>query len=421
MKEINYEVLKGASGVHAKAWVKGVQLEQEARNQILNLAQMPFVTPHIAVMPDAHAGKGSTVGTVIATRHAIIPAAVGVDLSCGVIAIKTSLMASELPDDLSMLRAAIEASIPHGRSDNGGVNDRGSWGNVPYELFEECLDEDALVKMLKDANILYGKHYLLRRSFERAMNQLGTLGTGNHFCEVCIDDQQYVWIMIHSGSRGIGNAIGSYFIDKAKEEMAKWFIHLPDKDLSYLPEGSQHFNDYFDAIKWAGTYATLNRSVMMHQALNALRRFMHNRNYTKTISTLQEAINAHHNYVAWEKHYGDNLMITRKGAVSAKEGELGIILGSMGARSYIVRGKGNRESFCSCSHGAGRVMSRTEARRTFSIEDHINSTLGVECRKDIDVIDETPKAYKNIDAVMAAQTDLVDIVATLKQIVCVKG
>lgn len=725
MTHVNYEVLSGGTGVHTKAWIKGVELEQEARDQILNLSKMPFVVPHIAVMPDAHAGKGSTVGTVIATRKAIIPAAVGVDIgcvdkdteflspkgwvkiyeyngeevmgfdlasheskfdnpinyikapcewfyhlkskygidqmlspehkvlyyragkkysfiksdtitaeelvkkhntnvlgfggkflttfdpiintevdisdinlrimvmiiadghypnpntnncilgfkkerkisraydllneagieycvnetehhttirfdaprkeknynwlweasleqiriivdevfywdgnheencfytrdkssadfiqyafsaygyravlrvdqrdsgidyrvfvhsnikvglktttkndinkvpsedgfkycftmptgfwimrrngvvcvtgNCGVIAAKTSLKAFQMPSDLSLLRALIESAIPHGRSDNGGVNDRGAWHDIPFDLFYNVIDPNIHSQLIKGVGVIVAKHDKLTKPFGRMYNQLGTLGGGNHFIEICLDENDNVWVMIHSGSRGIGNAIGSYFIEKAKEEMARWFVSLPDTDLSYLPEGSKYFDDYVYAVNWAQVYALLNRQVMMHNALKALKMFIGD------FTTTSAAINCHHNYISWERHYGDNLMITRKGAVSAKEGQLGIILGSMGARSYIVKGKGNRESFHSCSHGAGRKMSRTKARNTFTVEEHIEATKGIECRKDIDVIDETPMAYKDIDAVMAAQTDLVDIEAVLKQIVCVKG
>jgi tRNA-splicing ligase RtcB len=247
------------------------------------------------------------------------------------------------------------------------------------------------------------------------VNHLGTLGTGNHFIELCLDESQNVWVMLHSGSRGVGNRIGMHFIELAKRDMEQWMIHLPDKDLAYLPEGTQHFNDYVEAVGWAQDFAATNRTVMLGNILAALREVL------PPFSTTFEQINCHHNYVTKEHHYGRNYFITRKGAVRAREGDLGIIPGSMGARSFIVRGKGNAESFMSCSHGAGRAMSRTEAKKRFSVEDHILATAGVECRKDADVIDETPMAYKDIDAVMEAQRDLVEIVHTLKQVVCVKG
>jgi tRNA-splicing ligase RtcB len=387
-----------------KGWTQGVPVEFEARQQLLNLANMPFIHKHVAVMPDVHWGMGATVGSVIATEGAIIPAAVGVDLGCGMSAQRTTLTASDLPDSLAPLRLALEAAIPHGRTDNGGVNDRGAWGSaqdVPNSL--------GLMRVVE-------KHPKLERAAQRAGHHLGTLGGGNHFVEICLDEEQRVWVMLHSGSRGIGNAIGTYFINKAKEDMRRWFINLPDADLAYIPQGSELFNDYFEALNWAQAFAVSNRESMMASALLALAKAVPKPFYCDCL-----AVNCHHNYVSWERHFGENVMVTRKGAVDAHEGVLGIIPGSMGAKSFIVRGKGEREAFCSCSHGAGRAMSRNQASKQFSLEDHALATLGVECRKDESVLDETPGAYKDIDAVMAAQTDLVDIVHTLKQVVCVKG
>lgn len=394
------------NGLPIKAWVDGVTLEDEAKKQLINLSTLPFIHHHIAVMPDAHAGKGSTVGTVIATKGAIIPAAVGVDIGCGMMAVKTQLIASDLPDNLHSLRTAIEEAVPHGRTDNGGINDRGAWGDAQCLEFE--LDEK--LKLIAD------KHPKLKRASTRASYHLGTLGTGNHFIEICLDENNNVWVMLHSGSRGIGNAIGSYFIELAKEEMRRFFINLPDVDLSYLPEGSKHYDDYMFAVKWAQTFARSNREKMMNAILNALCVTL-----GRDVGISDIAVNCHHNYVNMENHFGTNVLVTRKGAVRAREGDLGIIPGSMGAKSFIVRGKGNKESFTSCSHGAGRKMSRTKARNTFTLEDHEKATQGVECRKDIEVIDETPAAYKDIDAVMAAQSDLVEIVHILKQVLCVKG
>lgn len=393
-----------------KAWVDGVQLEEAAFKQLKNIAGLPFIHKHIAVMPDVHWGMGATVGSVIATKGAIIPAAVGVDIGCGMMAVRTTLTASDLPDNLHGLRTAIEQRIPHGRTDNGGVNDRGSWAEVP-DLYEIEL-RTSLAKL----QTIVAKHPKLEQASRRAQNHAGTLGTGNHFVEVCLDENQAVWIMLHSGSRGIGNRIGSYFIEKAKEDMRRWFINLPDADLAYMPQGSDLFKDYCEAVEWAQGFARLNRELMMGAAIDALRASV-----PKPFTCDCEAVNCHHNYVSWERHFGENVTVTRKGAVSAQLGELGIIPGSMGEKSFIVRGKGNRESFCSCSHGAGRKMSRAEANRTFTLEDHAKATEGVECRKDADVIDETPMAYKDIDAVMAAQSDLIEVVHTLKQVVCVKG
>lgn len=405
----DFEFIEGR-GKGIKAWTQGVQLEDQAREQLLTLSGMPFIHSHIAVMPDVHWGMGATVGSVIATKGAIIPAAVGVDIGCGMMAQRTTLVAADLPDNLSGLRSAIEARIPHGRTNNGGPGDRGAWG--------EPLDGNYLrLRPAIDAlKTITDKHKKLERAALRTALHGGTLGTGNHFVEICLDESQRVWVMLHSGSRGIGNAIGSYFIEQAKEDMRRWFINLPDQDLAYIPQGSALFHDYFEAVSWAQGYARLNREIMMDAAMNALVEAV-----PKQFTCDCEAVNCHHNYVSWERHFGENVMVTRKGAVNAHEGVLGIIPGSMGAKSFIVRGKGNREAFCSCSHGAGRSMSRTEAKRRFTLADHAKATAGVECRKDEDVIDETPAAYKDIDAVMAAQSSLVDIVHTLKQVVCVKG
>jgi len=400
-----YEVVEGAR-LPIKAWTRGVQVEDAAKQQLLNLAGMPFIHKHVAAMPDVHWGMGATVGSVIATKGAIIPAAVGVDIGCGMMAVRTSLRAKDLPDNLHAIRTAIEAAVPHGRSDNGGVNDIGA-RKEPVDLTPTMAERLARI---------VSKHPKIGQAAGRAAYHAGTLGTGNHFIEICLDESQRVWVMLHSGSRGIGNRIGSHFIQLAKEDMRRWFINLPDADLAYIPEGSQLFNDYRGAVEWAQQYAKLNRELMMNATLVAL-----SAQLGRAFETGEEAVNCHHNYVAWERHFGENVMLTRKGAVSAQKGELGIIPGSMGAKSFIVRGKGNRESFCSCSHGAGRAMSRTEARKRFSLEDHAAATAGVECRKDEEVLDETPAAYKSIDAVMAAQSDLVEIVHTLKQVVCVKG
>lgn len=397
-----------------KAWIDGVELEDAARAQLENLASLPFIHRHIAVMPDVHAGCGSTVGSVIPTDQAIIPAAVGVDIGCGMIAVRTSLNASDLPDNLSGIRSAIEGAVPHGRTANGDPNnDRGAWNDLPTHI----ADSSQLRRSQRALNGIAEK--IDDRKFDRAVKNFhrhaGTLGTGNHFVEVCLDQDERVWIMLHSGSRGIGNAIGRTYIEKAKEEMRRWHINLPDVDLAYLPEGSTHFANYIEAMLWAQDFAAFNRRAMLDSTLKAVRPLLPD--FTLT----DEAINCHHNYATRENHFGRNVWVTRKGAVAARKDQLGIIPGSMGARSFIVRGKGNQESFCSCSHGAGRRMSRTQARKQFTIEDHVLATQGVECRKDADVIDETPAAYKDIDAVMAAQTDLVDVVHTLRQVVCVKG
>lgn len=416
-----FEVLNTPENIAAgekpiKAWTVDVPVEPDAVKQLKNIAALPFIYSHVAVMPDVHVGMGATIGSVIATKGAIIPSAVGVDIGCGMSAHRLPFTSKALPTSLGHLRSAIEAAVPHGRSDNGGPRDKGAWGNpIVFRHPVPAVREEAAILKQQLDGIVY-KHPKLARSAARAWNHIGTLGTGNHFVEVCLDESDRAWVMLHSGSRGIGNAIGQYFINKAKEEMSRFFIHLPDKDLSYLPEGSKYYNDYIDAVSWAQRFAALNRTVMMHAVLDAI----HN-TLGLPISTDLEAINCHHNYVSEERHFGERVIVTRKGAVNAEKDTLGIIPGSMGAKSFIVRGKGNRESFCSCSHGAGRVMSRTAAEKTFTLEDHIRDTAGVECRKDISVLDETPKAYKNIDDVMSAQEELVEIVHTLKQIVCVKG
>jgi tRNA-splicing ligase RtcB len=410
MSETTYNVIAPETGVPVKAWTKGVPLDDGARKQLLNAAQLPFIFKWIAAMPDVHWGIGATVGSVIPTKGAIIPAAVGVDIGCGMMAVQTSLNARDLPDNLKGIRSAIEIAVPHGRTNHGGAGDRGAWHNIP-----ERNQEVWLVELKARYDRILAKHPKLDRG--NHANHLGTLGTGNHFIEVCLDESDTVWFMLHSGSRGVGNRMGNYFIDVARKDMKKFFVNLPDVDLAYFPEHTEHFDDYVEAVEWAQDYARRNRDLMMQQIVSAVR----SSGEVPPFSAELKAINCHHNYVARESHFGENVLITRKGAVRAREGDMGIIPGSMGARSYIVRGRGNPESFCSCSHGAGRAMSRNEAKRRFTVEDHMRMTDGVECRKDEDVIDETPAAYKPIDAVMAAQADLVEIVHTLRQVVCVKG
>ena len=396
--------------VPVKAWVRGVPVDDAALQQLRNVASMPFVGPWVAAMPDVHWGIGATVGSVIPTKGAIIPAAVGVDIGCGMMALRTTLRADQLPDDLGGVRRAIETAVPHGRSDHGGRGDRGAWGD---RLPERSTAEWQRLQVGYER--IVARHPKLDRG--RHVGQLGTLGSGNHFIEVCIDEAQAVWFMLHSGSRGVGNRIGTHFIALAQKDMRRHIADLPDRDLAYFEEGAEHFDDYSFAVGWAQDYARTNRDLMMAQIVDALR----GEDLLPPFGIGELAVNCHHNYVQRETHYGEDLWITRKGAVRAGAGELGIIPGSMGARSYIVRGKGEPQSFSSCSHGAGRVMSRTQAKRRFTIDDHVKATAGVECRKDAAVIDETPGAYKDIDAVMEAQRDLVEIVHTLKQVVCVKG
>lgn len=405
--ERNFEVFHQPGGTPVKAWVRNVPFEDEARQQLLKVAKMPFIYRHVCAMPDVHSGSGTTIGSVIPTLGAIIPAAVGVDIGCGMMAVQTSLMASQLPDNLGAVRAAIEQAVPHGRTDNGGPNDQGAWSDLPPEV------EQAWKPLAIRYQALVEKHPWTSTS--NSARHVGTLGTGNHFIEVCLDESDRVWVMLHSGSRGVGGRIGSYFIELAKREMERWFIPLPDNNLAYLPEGSPLFANYFEAVQWAQDFALENRQVIITATVRAMRAVL------PEFSLGDVAINCHHNYVACERHFGKDIFVTRKGAVRARQGDLGIIPGSMGAKSFIVRGKGNRDSFESCSHGAGRTMSRTEAKRRFTVADHIEATKGIECRKDAEVIDETPMAYKDIDAVMVAQKDLIDIVHTLRQVVCVKG
>ncbi|WP_374583195.1 RtcB family protein [Pseudoduganella sp.] len=382
-------------------------IDHSAIQQLLNISSLPIVHPHVAAMPDVHSGIGATVGSVIPTRGAIIPAAVGVDIGCGMNAVRTTLTAGQLPDNLARVRSAIEAMVPVGFEQHAYDKVRGSAHARAGRPLNDRLDR--IVARHK------GIMKMQQKFAQTWICQLGTLGGGNHFIELCIDEEQRVWIMLHSGSRGIGNVIGRYFISAARKEMMRHKVNLPDRDLSYFSEGSELFDDYVEAVDWAQDYAMLNRREMMRRVVAALEP------HVPPFRLDGEAINCHHNYVAQEAHFGHKLYVTRKGAISAREGELGIIPGSMGARSYIVRGKGNEQSFCSCSHGAGRRMSRSEAKRKFNRFDLAEQTQGIECRKDGGVVDEIPAAYKDIDEVMAHQSDLVEIVHTLKQVVCVKG
>lgn len=396
-------------GVPVRAWVEGVPFEESARLQVERTARLPFIFGHVAVMPDVHWGRGATVGSVIPTIGAIVPAAVGVDIGCGMAAVRTTLTAEQLPDTLARVRQEIEWSVPVGRGDYSRAGKRDDWRHgIPEEIEAEWSEINAAYRAI----LAEHPHC----SHPRPMEQLGSLGGGNHFIEVCLDETGAVWVMLHSGSRGVGNNIGSYFIEVARERIRQKGIELPDVDLAWLEEGSPTFTAYRAAVSWAQDYARRNRGIMLERTLKAMRRAG-----LPKFKVEEEAVNCHHNYIAEEVHDGQSVLVTRKGAVRAGLGDLGIIPGSMGVKSYIVRGKGNPASFESCSHGAGRAMSRGQAHRTFTLADHRKATEGVECRKDKDVIDETPGAYKDIDAVMAAQADLVDIVHTLKQVVCVKG
>lgn len=382
------------------AWTDGVEFEDGARKQVAKMASLPFIHDHIAIMPDVHVGIGATVGSVIPTTGAVVPASAGVDLGCGLIAQRLSLRASDLPDSLRSIRRAVERTIPVGFADHG---------RLPASV------ETAFAALKPGLDTILAKYPKIDN--RKAHKQLGTMGGGNHFFELTIDEEDHVWVVLHSGSRGIGNRIGTHFIAKAKKEMEKAGVGLPDKDLAYLTENTESFDDYVHAVEWAQKYARINRDIMVMRALDALRAT----NEVPAFALMESAVNCHHNYVAREHHFGRDVIVTRKGAVSAREGELGIIPGSMGTRSFIVRGKGNADSFHSCSHGAGRRMSRKEATHRITVADLVEQTKGVECRKDRGVLDEAPAAYKSIDAVMAAQRDLVDIVHEFRQVLCIKG
>lgn len=387
--------------VPVKIWTD--EVDDKSRAQLSNIASLPFIHHHVAAMPDVHLGIGATIGSVIATHKAIIPAAVGVDLGCGMVAARLSLTANELDEKaLKKVFDQISRDVPVGRDQHR----------------DERVLVDAARPFEPGLKSLTDRHPELLKAFgkfSKWTNQMGTLGGGNHFIEVCLGETNQVWVMLHSGSRGIGNAIASYFIALARKDIERWMIQLPDRDLAYFPEGSEHFADYVEAVHWAQDYAMQNRTSMLELVLAALQRHL------PLFTVTTEAVNCHHNYVAQEHHYGENVWVTRKGAIRARAGDLGIVPGSMGARSFIVRGLGNPESFCSSAHGAGRKMSHTAAEKQFTVADMVAQTQGVICRKDKDVIDEIPGAYKDIDQVMANQADLTEILHTLKQVVCVKG
>lgn len=395
---IKMTLKKGTVPVHL--WTEDA--DSAALDQLSNVAQLPFIHRHVAAMPDVHAGIGATVGSVIPTHQAIIPAAVGVDIGCGMVAAQLSLKAEQLPDTLSGIRASIEKNVPVGFDMHNERNARRDAAKTFKTGYDALTDK-------------HPKIFNMQKKRNTWALQMGTLGGGNHFIEVCLDESNNVWVMLHSGSRGVGNVIGRYFIALAREDMLKQNVRLPDKDLAYFTEGTEHFADYIEAVDWAQAYAHENRAQMLELVLDALRQHL------PQFYIVNHAVNCHHNYVAKETHFNEEVFVTRKGAIRAGIGELGIIPGSMGAKSFIVRGKGETGSFCSCSHGAGRRMSRSKAKKQFSVKDLEAQTRGVECRKDSGVLDELPSAYKDIDEVMANQTDLVEVVHTLKQVVCVKG
>ena len=396
---VQQEILEGL--VPVKVYTGDV--EPDARRQLVNISKLPIVHHHVAAMPDVHLGIGATVGSVIPTKSAIIPAAVGVDIGCGMMAARLSLRGEDLSEPLlKKVFDQISRDVPVGFSQHSDRDAR----------------TDAAKPFQRGLKRILERHPDIRKKMGKNSqwtHQLGSLGGGNHFIEVCLDESGGVWVMLHSGSRGIGNAIGTYFIALAKRDSEKSGVYLPDRDLAYFPEGAAHFDDYVEAVGWAQDYARANREEMMDLVIEALRRHL------PSFEVMREAVNCHHNYVERERHYGAEVWLTRKGAIRARKGELGIIPGSMGARSYIVRGKGSAESFHSCAHGAGRRMGRKEAARKFTTADLERQTEGVVCRKDRGVLDEIPGAYKDLDQVMANHSALVEVVHTLTQVLCVKG
>lgn len=392
------------ANVPIKIWSDLSSVESAAIDQLTNTANLPFVFKHVAAMPDVHLGKGATVGSVIATKGAVCPAAVGVDIGCGMMAARTDLDPKVVQDKITAIRLSIERSIPVGTDSNNKITSSvENWKQ--WKSWEEL---SVIGHTGKDTAEMY----------KRAKSQVGSLGGGNHFIEICLDTNNAVWVMLHSGSRNLGKVVAERHMDKAKDLMKQMFINLPDPDLAYFAQGTQEFQNYLADVEWCQEYAAQNRREMMARVLKDLSYAVHGE---PDAINVDMKVNCHHNYIAKENHYGENVLITRKGAVRARTDDLGIIPGSMGTRSYIVRGLGNQESFCSCSHGAGRRMSRGEAKRRFSVSDLQQQTAGIECRKDEGVLDEIPGAYKDIDEVMANQTDLVEVVAQLRQIMCIKG
>ena len=379
-----------------KSWA--TEIESEARTQLENLANLPFIFSHIAVMPDVHAGKGSTIGSVLATKGAIIPAAVGVDIGCGMSAVKLPFKIEVFGDSLKELRHSIERSIPVGFQQNRNVTER------METRFQAILTATSLNRDLR----------------YKALHQLGTLGGGNHFIELCYDQNQQAWVMLHSGSRHLGKSLADRHINAAKGVMKQYFIDLPDPDLAYFVQNTAEFDAYISDLLAAQDYAKINRSEMMSRILKDISYFLFNEERAEQ-DLIDLRVDCHHNYCQQEEHFNHSVWVTRKGAVSAKQGEWGIIPGSMGTQSFIVKGKGNPLSFHSCSHGAGRRMSRTKAKHSFTMDDLAKQTQDVECRKDKAVLDEIPQAYKNIHEVMHQQKDLVEIIYTLKQVLCIKG
>lgn len=415
MSQASFVYTENPGGRPLKTWTRGVQVEDGAIQQLLNVGKLPFIHSHVAAMPDVHYGKGATIGSVIATDGAIVPAAIGVDIGCGMQAVRLPMMADGITDRAE-IRALIEKGVPHGRADNGGPKDRGAWHDIPDVVSRRwslASGDHPLSLKGRWEDLLLATPEL---RINNTVRHLGTLGSGNHFIEVQADEDGYVWLMLHSGSRGPGAKIAGHWMKVAREQMKRWFITLPDPDLAYLVEGTPEFDGYIEGMLWAQDFARANRDLMMDAVIRALGCDPENE------GDVQFRVDCHHNFAQRERHDGKHLWITRKGATSARRGELGIIPGSMGTGSFIVRGLGNRDSFMSCSHGAGRAMSRTQAFKTITLEDHIKAVEGIECRRDKDVIDESPAAYKDVGAVIAAQEgSLIEVVTRLRTLINVKG
>ena len=386
----------------AVAWLPPDEIEPKALEQIRLISTMPFIHRHLAVMPDCHLGLGATVGSVIPTVGAIIPAAVGVDIGCGMIAVETPLERADLPSDLSLLRQGIERRIPLA---TGGRN-RTLYGTAIGNVRELAERAGARMKLYDSV----APHWQL---------QLGTLGSGNHFIEIVEDGDGSIWAFLHSGSRGVGNRVATYHISEAQRLCKRRNVELPHRDLAFLEEGTQEFADYIEDLRWCQDYALANREVMMDRALASLAEAYYG-DHTRELERVQ-TVQCHHNFTENEPHFGEDVWVSRKGAISAYEGQLGLIPGSMGTRSYVVRGLGDEESFCSAPHGAGRRFSRTEARRRFTMDDFESSMEGIEVKHDPDFLDELPGAYKDVDHVIEQSASLVEVVNTFRQIVNVKG
>lgn len=377
-----------------KMWTDPTKVEEEAKKQLRHVANLPFVLKHVAVMPDVHVGKGATIGTVAIMQDAIPPSMVGVDLGCGMVATSTNVSRKEIENFRPAIRLAIENAVPRGHNEHSKVENHVVDWFTNRGFYKALLPDDL---------------------FHKARRQMGTLGSGNHFIELCYDQEDRIWVLLHSGSRHIGLQLANYYIRQAKEDMARFHYDLPDPELAYLTKDRPAFDDYMYDLRWAQDYAAENRSQMLTTVISQLSAIIGRPVLTFTY------VNCRHNYATYERHYDEDVIVVRKGAIRAGVDELGVVPGSMGAASYIVKGKGNAESFCSCAHGAGRRLGRAAAKKQYTVQDLVALTEGIECRKDAGVLDEIPAAYKSIEQVMQDQTDLVEQVNVLRQVINVKG